>query len=147
MCKCPPCALNCIMMKATRYRTAVLLQNITFLRSNKIFFCMTIFQKFSKCNIGQNLIYTDRTGRVKLLMCTEKIKGVPQWKFIDGKETKFSMIQTVLCLAANPTAVRAPNSHNRFNLFCFPVSKNLCHFKTTLWLFMCICCNIYLCEF
>ena len=57
---------------------------------------MTIFQKFSKCNIGQNLIHTDRTGRVKLLICTEKIKSVPQWKFIDGKETKFSMIQTVL---------------------------------------------------
>jgi hypothetical protein len=46
-----------------------------------------MFQKFSKCNIGQHLNHTDRNGRVKLLICTEKIKGVPQWKFVDGKET------------------------------------------------------------
>ena len=46
---------------------------------------MNVFQKFSKCNIGQHLNHTDRTGRVKLLTCTEKIKGVPQWKFADGK--------------------------------------------------------------
>jgi tmRNA-binding protein len=25
--------------------------------------------------------------RLKLLICTEKIKGVPQWRFVDGKVT------------------------------------------------------------
>ena len=86
------------MMKATcYYRTAVPVQNITSIRSNKILFDMIIFQKFSECNIGQHLNHTDSNGRVKLLICTGKIKGVPQWKFVDGKETNaFSMIQTVL---------------------------------------------------
>ena len=44
-------------------------------------------QKYSKCNIGQHLNHTDRTGTVKLLICTEKINGVPLWKFVDASPT------------------------------------------------------------
>ncbi|XP_028393240.1 uncharacterized protein LOC114517654 [Dendronephthya gigantea] len=44
-------------------------------------------KRFSRCNVGQNLNHTDRTGQLKLLICTEKIKGVPQWKFVDGSST------------------------------------------------------------
>ncbi|CAB4031753.1 Hypothetical predicted protein, partial [Paramuricea clavata] len=44
-------------------------------------------KKFSNCNLGQHLNHTDRTGRLKLLICTEKIKGVPQWRFVDGSPT------------------------------------------------------------
>ena len=48
---------------------------------------MTMFQKFSKCKIGQQVKHIDKTGREKLVVCTEKSKGVPQWKFVDGKRT------------------------------------------------------------
>ena len=41
-------------------------------------------QTFSQCNIGQHVNHTDRNGQMKLLICVEKIKGVPQWKFADG---------------------------------------------------------------
>ena len=61
-----------------------------------VMICMIIFQKFSKCEIGQQLKHIDKTGREKLVVCTEKIKGVPQWKFVDGKQA-FNMNKTILC--------------------------------------------------
>ena len=48
---------------------------------------LIIFQKLSTCNIGQHLKHNDRTGRDKLLLCTGIVESVPQWKFVDGKET------------------------------------------------------------
>ena len=41
-------------------------------------------QVFFKCNIGEHINQTDRNEQMKLLICVEKIKGVPQWKFADG---------------------------------------------------------------
>ncbi|XP_028402956.1 uncharacterized protein LOC114525736 [Dendronephthya gigantea] len=48
---------------------------------------MTSLQTLSKCNIGQHLKHKCRTGQLKLMICTEKISGIPQWKFADGSPT------------------------------------------------------------
>jgi hypothetical protein len=74
-------------------------QNIIFVIEYEIpKFCFSRFylQKFSKCNIGQHLNHKDRNGRVKLLICAEKIKGVSQWKFVDGNMQMFSIIEIIM---------------------------------------------------
>ena len=46
---------------------------------------------------------------MKLLICTEKIKGVPQWKFFDGKQTFYSMTEQ---LRANSSNYQNNNNNN-----------------------------------
>jgi hypothetical protein len=55
-----------------------------------------IFQKFSKCNIGQHLNHKDRTGHLKLLICTEKIRAFLNGDLLTVKLHTFHIIETVL---------------------------------------------------
>ncbi len=53
---------------------------------------------------------------MKLLICTEKIKGVPQWKFFDGKQTFYSMTEQ---LRANSNNYHNNNNNNNNRIILY----------------------------
>jgi hypothetical protein len=87
-------------------------------------FAWLYFRSFPNATLVNTSTTETEMGEWNCWFVQTKLKAFLNGNLLTVKKQTFSMIQTVLWKLAWAVA-HAPNSHNRFNLLCIPVSTNL----------------------